>query len=133
MGFDKFNIITKKLDKDYLRLNIRKKEIKCGLSFFRYRDKDTRQIVIFVPALDMTSYGATEEKAQEMMKFSMEEYSHYLTNLPAKKIELELTGLGWKHNALRNKEYSKAYVDISGELKNFNAVADKVERLTLVA
>ena len=130
-----FTISDKKLKEEYLRINISKskKKANCELTIFKYRDKDTRQIVLYIPSLEVTGYGSTEEKAQEMIKFSIDDFFHTLCTLSSKKIETELSKLGWKHHSLKNKEYSKVYVDGDGELKNFNAVADKVERLTLVA
>lgn len=133
MALTNFSISHKKIDKEYLHIDIgkRKKRIQFALSTFRYRDKDTRQLVLYIPSLDISSYGATKEKVQEMLEFSLNDYCKYLCSLPSKKIDAELTSLGWKHHRLRNKEYSKVYVDGDGELRNFNAVADKVERLTL--
>lgn len=131
--FEDFKISKKKFDKDSLHININSGRINANLSAFKYRDKDTRQIVFYIPSLELTSYGATEEKAAEMIKFSIDDYFSFLISLPTKKLQAELSSLKWKHNTLKNKEYSNAYVDVSGQLKNLNAVGDKVERLTLVA
>ncbi|MBK7306852.1 MAG: hypothetical protein IPI88_07260 [Chitinophagaceae bacterium] len=83
-----------------------------------------------MPSLDITGYGETRERAIEMLKFSILDYFESLIKLPSKQIEAELHKFGWKQNKLRHKQYSKAYVDINGELQNFNAVDNKVERLT---
>ena len=114
---------------DYLRVQVKGKSKKVSgkLTLFRYRDKDTRQIVYVVPTLDISSYGATTQKANEMLKFSVNDFCRYITDLSPKKIEAELIRLGWKHNQLKKKEYSKIFVDEGGELKNFNAVGDSVE------
>jgi hypothetical protein len=129
-----FNFLkkTKKAGSDSLKINKRAGNVSGSLTAIRFRDKDTRQIIIYIPALELTGYGATTEKAELMINFSMEDYFEYLLSMPSKKINAELEGLGWKHNAYKNKEYSKSYVDVNGELKNFNAVADTVEQLTLV-
>ncbi len=108
-------------------------KISAELNMYKYRDKDTRQIVFYVPSLELTSYGADEEKAIEMIRFSIDNYLEFLVTLSTKKLEAELLLLKWKRNFLKNKEYSTAYVDVSGKLKNLNAVGDKVERLTIVA
>jgi hypothetical protein len=118
---------------EYLRINKKGGHVSGSLNVFRYRDKDTRQIVLYCPSLDISGYGADENKAHEMIKFSLAQHSEYLISLSAKNLESYLNKEGWKHDALRNKEFSKAYVDASGELQNFNAVGDKVEQLTLVA
>ena len=112
---------------DTIRINKSTKNIKFSIAFFKFRDKDTRQIVIYVPSLELTSYGTTEEKADEMIRFSIDDYFHFLINLSPAQIQKEMSKLGWKHNKIKSKEYSKIFVDPDGNLKNFNAVADEVE------
>ena len=119
--------------KESIRVNKAAGRINGYISVLKFVDKDTKQFMIFCPSLDITGYGATGKKAIEMLKFSILEYFEYLIKLPSKQIESELNKLGWKQNRLRHKQYSKAYVDINGELQNFNAVDNKVERLTLHA
>lgn len=111
-----------------LHINKNSKRIKAIVKRIQYRDKDTRQIVIYIPTLEISGYGATEKKAIDMVKFSMDEYFTSLVDLSAKDMEKELAKHGWQHkNRYSNKEYSKAYIDADGKLQNFNAVADKVE------
>jgi len=99
-----------------------------GLGF---RDADTGQFICYLPSVDISGYGETEEKAIEMAKFSLSEYFSYLMTLSVKKRDSLLFSLGWKHERMKNKEYSKAFVDGGGQLQDFNAVEGKVERLTL--
>ena len=111
-----------------LHINKNSGRIKAILNVIKYRDKDTRQIVIYIPALELSGYGAVEKKALEMVNFSVDEYFTVLVRMSAKDMEKELTKLGWHHkNRYSNKEYSQAYIDADGKLQNFNAVADKVE------
>jgi hypothetical protein len=126
-------ISNKKLKADSLHVNIKLRKITGNLRVLKFRDKDTRQIVLFVPALDLTSYGATDKKATQMLKFSIEQYFEFLLNLSHKKIQQELSALGWNHKSITPKDFSKAYIDIDGDLKNFNAVGDTVEILTVEA
>ena len=129
------SVSQKSLQKETLRISIsgRRKEIKLRSRLFRYRDKDTRQMVVYIPALEITGYGSNEKKAMEMLNFSVKEYFAFLSSLAPKKIETELLKLGWKHTPYRNKEYSKTFVDVAGNLQNFNAVANQVEQLTVEA
>ncbi len=53
------------------------------------------------------------------MKFSMKDFFSYLSGLSQKGCEMELAKLGWENNRLKSKEFSKAYIDLSGQLKNF--------------
>lgn len=119
--------------KEFLRIHKSAGRITGHIHVFRYRDKDTRQIVLYSPSLDISGYGATEKKAKEMIDFSLGEYFEYIASLSTKNLHIELSNLGWKHDKLQKKVFSKAYVDRTGELKNLNAVGDKVDLLTLVA
>ena len=126
MGNLVFKEISEPKEGEILRIH-REKRVTATLRFVKYRDKDTRQIILYIPSLEISSYGATEKKAKEMLRFSIKEcFEHFMT-LPTDKLESELSKLGWKHAKLRSKEYSKAYIDMDGNLKDFNAVADQVE------
>ena len=93
----------------------------------KYIDKSTKQYVFYIPALDISAYGETATKAQKMLEFSVEDFFKHLIHLSPKEAETELRNLGWMHDKLKNKEFSRSYVDVSGELKNF-AVGNKVEQ-----
>jgi hypothetical protein len=129
----KISFSNKKIDTDTLRINLAKGKIKFHGNVLKYRDRDTRQIVIFIPSLDITGYGATEKKAQEMIHFLLGDFFAWLVKLPHSRIDTELRELGWKHLKYKNKEYSQAFIDGDGRLQNFNAVGDEVERLTVLA
>lgn len=120
-----------KVQKEFLRVNLKKGKIDSHLNVIKYQDKDTNQIVCYIPSLEITGYGSDEKRALDMLHFSVEEFYSFLNDLSPEKIETELFKLGWKHNKLQNKEYSKAYIDLSGQLKNLNAVDNEVEMLTL--
>jgi hypothetical protein len=106
----------------------REKSITGSVTVISFRDKDTNQVVTYIPTLDISGYGENESKAIEMMRFSVTEFFDYLVELPVTKMATELKKLGWKHNPLlKAKEYSNTYIDIRGELQNFNAVDNKVQ------
>ena len=127
------NITSSKQNNEQNTIRIGSESISGTMTVFRFRDKDTRQIIHYAPSLELTSYGNDEAKSIEMLKFSISDFFDYLMSMAPKKREKELTDLGWKQNTLKNKEFSKSYVDINGELKSLNAVADEVEILTLQA
>ena len=132
-GLHEFKVLKKKLDHDTLHINANAGKISAEFTMYKYRDKDTRQIVCYIPSLELTGYGADEVKAEEMLKFSVCDYFEYLHTLSAKKIQSELLSLKWKKNTFKNKEFSVAHVDVTGKLKSLNAVGDKVERLSIKA
>ena len=129
----KVSFTNKSTNIDKLRINLNKKKVDFHGNVYKYRDKDTRQMVFHIPSLDLTGYGATVKKAQEMTSFLLTDFFTWLIKLPHSKIEKELRDLGWKQVQFNNKEYSQTFVDGDGRLQNFNAVADEVERLTVVA
>lgn len=131
MGFSEFSPLDKEIRFETLRVG--QKKIAGTLKIYKFIDKDTGQFVFYSPSFETTGYGSTEEKALKMIKSSISDYFEYLTSLTPKKRDSELLKLGWKNTPLKNKEFSKAFIDISGELKNFNAVEDKVELITLTA
>lgn len=114
-------------------LSVGSNRISGTMLVFKFRDKDTRQIIHYTPSLELTGYGSDETKSFEMLKFSINDFFDHLMSLSSKKREKELNELGWKKSSLKNKEFSKLFIDINGELKSFNAVADEVELLTLQA
>lgn len=129
----KISRTKKPITEDTLRVNRDTGAVTIKGRLAKFRDKDTRQMILYIPSLDISGYGATLRKAQEMLRFSVSEYFQYLIKLSKKHLEAELVGLGWKQILYGHKEYSKAFVNSDGELKSFNAVADEVELLTVEA
>ena len=115
-----------------MRIDIRHGKLNANLQAYRYIDRDTKQVVYFIPSIEISGYGENDIKAEEMLRFSLADFAAHLLGQPREKIHTELASLGWK-KGIFNKEYSKAYVDENGELQNLNAEENKVERLTLTA
>jgi hypothetical protein len=119
-------------EEDNLRVNLSKREVKFKARLLKYRDRDTRQIIFFIPSLQITSYGADESKAKEMLDFSIDEYFEHITGLKKAELDKELKSLGWRMVPYAKKQFSsEMFVTSEGELENYNAVADEVEHLTL--
>lgn len=114
---------------DIIHINQKKAVITGMFSILKYVDKETQQVVIYLPALEISGYGETDEKATEILRFNIHELFKYLIDLPPVELKSYLQSAGWS-NKLFNKDFSKAFVDTNGDLKNF-AVDEKVERLTL--
>lgn len=121
---------SKPVKQERLHIDVKKKKIISQINGYKFVDKDTKQVVVYIPALEISGYGETTEKADEMLKFNLKEYFQYLTTLSTDKIQIELSKLGWRKGIFK-KEFSKAYININGELKNLNAENDHVERLAL--
>ena len=63
---------------EQFHINLRKQYIRYRLSAMKFIDKDTKQHVIYIPSLNISSYGETNDKAEEMMRFCLEEYFSFL-------------------------------------------------------
>lgn len=132
--FTKFEKFKKEDQKDSLRVTTKNDEtiFECGLSVFKMIDSGTSQHIIYIPSLNLTGYGDTYEKAEEMMKFCIGDLFELFEKMTSKKRDEELNKLGWKRNKLKSKEFSKLLVDPKGVLQNFNISESSIERLTLV-
>ena len=108
-----------------LHINRHHRKIKADLICLQFIDRDTKQNVIYIPSLEISGYGATVEKANKMLEFSVKNYFDYL--LASKDLDKELISLGWKHKKYNNKQYSQSYIDKNGVLQNFNVENNKVE------
>lgn len=126
--FKKYKTIIADLTKeDYLHVNQREGKVKASVKTYLFQDKDTNLFINIIPSLSLTGYGSTKEKAREMLKNSIDNFNQFLVDLSLPKMDTELRKLGWKKSRLRNKEYSKAYIDGDGNLKNFNAIENTIE------
>jgi hypothetical protein len=112
---------------EIFHINYSKGKIKAKLKRFLFQDNDTKQYVAIIPSLDLTGYGKTKRKAEEMLKFSLDQFNEFIMESSLTFANAELRKLGWKKSKFKNKEYSRAFVDINGNLKEFNAVENKIE------
>lgn len=122
ISFDKINSEYLKIEKTKAR-----RRIKSRFFIIMAEDKDSKQITYYLPSLEISGYGSTKHKALKMLNECVEEFFKYLLDLPQYKLQMELSSLGWKHNTIKKKEYSKSAVDIAGQLKNFNIEESKLE------
>ena len=95
---------------DIIHINQKKAIITGKFSILKYIDKETKQVVIYLPGLEISGYGETVEKAKEVLSFNIEELFTYIIELPRKKLKAYLEAAGWDSNFF-NKEFSKAFVD----------------------
>lgn len=125
--------LPNKLIEQSIRIDKSKKTIKARLISCTFIDADTHQHIIYCPAINVTSYGSTIERAVEMFKFSLEEFCKHLIATTQDKAVSELKELGWKQQKLKRKEFSNAFVGIDGQLKNFNIKDGSLELQAITA
>lgn len=118
---------------DHVKVNRSKRRITGVMNVLRFQDKDTNQYLAYCPSFDISSYGETKDKATEMLKASIDSFFSHLLSLSVKKMDEELRELGFLHVKDKTKEFSKAYVDINGEMQELNALNDEIEHLQLEA
>jgi hypothetical protein len=126
-------IETANIQREYMKVNSKKGKIDSHINVFRFKDKETKQYVYYAPSIEITGYGSSDKKAQKMFFLSLGDYCNFLFELSPKKREVELTKVGWKKNKVQNKEFSRAYVDLYGQLQDLNFVAEEVVMLTVDA
>jgi len=115
-----------------LHINFSKKQVKANINAIRFIDKDTEQHVIYLSSLDISAYGETLDKAKKMLQESINSCFQYFFSHSQKRVKDELAKLGWEQNHFFNKDFSRAYVDGNGELKNFNAIENSIEKVGLI-
>lgn len=106
-------------------LHIRTDYISAFIRVFQIKEND--QYVLYIPSLEISGYGSTRKKAQEMLQVALDDFCGYLLKLKKDKMHLELSKLGWKRDKLHNKEFSKAYIDKDGLLRNLIMDTKKAE------
>jgi len=125
--FETFKTAKVTKQEEYLKVHPTRGYIEAQIRMISFKDKDTNQFVISVPSLEITGYGSTKKRAMEMIKSSIDDFNSNLINKNINTISSVLVKLGWKKSPLRNKNFSKSYIDINGELKDFNIVGNKIE------
>ncbi len=117
-------------------VRIRKgKGIDSRFTLFSFVDNDTKQHIVFCPAFNLSGYGNTSKRANQMFDFNLDQFYTNLYKLSPQKMNGELVKLGWKQDKFKNKNYSSTFVGIDGELHNFNIEEGtlKFQTLTVAA
>lgn len=112
-------ILTLYLSNNYFHMDtirITQSKIKIRVTAFKWKQDDT--YFVYVPSLEISSYGNTKEEAVDMMNFSLNEFGMDLKNIGRKNSEVVLSKLGWKQQAFATKNFSHAYIDKDGVIQN---------------
>ena len=92
------------------RIKFSKGKIEGIVQIFTYKDDDDNIYYSECPALDIVSYGDTEEEAQKMLEEAIEIQLDYM-NKKGTLIE-ELLKLGWKKNPYNKQKFeNKVFTD----------------------
>ena len=110
-----------KPEKEFLKISFSHRKVDAGMHVISFIDKDTKHHVFYAPSIEVSAYGETSEEAAEMMSQAIKDCFKHLLSLGQEGVNKELEKLGWDHDTLFEKEYSKVYVNFKGELQEFNA------------
>ena len=111
--------------KEFITIDERDQSSNGCLRIITYIDKDTNQHIAYVPSLEVTGYGNTETEARDLLWVAIEKFFDHLFSPSVTRIYDELSKLGWKRSWYKKKEFSRTYIDVTGELKEF-ALEDSI-------
>lgn len=100
---------------EFIRINHKK----VNIGGVRISGKEDGYYVIVMPSFQISGYGITEEEAKQSFEHNFRLFCHDLVSLSRHDIENELAKLGFKKEILKNKNFSKVYIDGNGILQNF--------------
>jgi hypothetical protein len=81
--------------------------------------KEDGYYVFVMPSFGISGYGNTEKEANESFEHNLNVFCQDLVSLSRHDMERELNKMGFKKEILKNKNFSKVYVDGNGILQNF--------------
>lgn len=81
--------------------------------------KEGEYYVALSPSLNVSGYGKTKREAERSFNENMETFCEDFMALKPSEREVELKKLGFEKEKLKNKNYSKIYVDQNGLLNGF--------------
>lgn len=114
---------------DRIRINEGRfsKSLEATLTILSFIDKDTEQYIMYIPSLDFSSYGKTQDKAQQMFDLSLKDELARILAMGDKQAKDYLRSFGWKIEPLHNKNLSHVAIDKNGALQGFNVDLDSVK------
>lgn len=100
------------------KLRIKGRNLQLSLNVFTGKQGDF--FLNFCPSLNISSYGKTEKEAEEFIKVEMITFCEDIMSMTNDERENYLMSIGFKKEKVRNKNFSKAYVDAAGRLQDFD-------------
>lgn len=99
-----------------------------SVTAFKWMANDIYQV--YVPSLNLSSYGPSSEAATEMMNFSLKDFVLDLEKVGKVNIELALSKLGWNRDSSGDVVFSHINIDKDDviqqlELKNIELIEER--------
>lgn len=114
---------------EIIKIDYKHKSAKAGVWVYNFKSEE--HFIAYIPSLNLTGYGPSEEEAVQMLfEHVMPDLFDNLLSLPEYEISAELGKYGWKRGLFHRKQFkTKSYIDIDGVLKNFDLpVETKISR-----
>lgn len=112
-------------DKEIIKVSFaaKRKHVKANLRIVAFKDGDYQ--IAYIPSLNVSAYGRTEEDAMSMLSESIvKDYLLSLIELPEAKILAELREYGWQRSTFLPKQLSNVQFLSTEKIKeNFNLPA----------
>jgi hypothetical protein len=124
--------IRKSVPTEHLHINVQKESVSASIVAYMFKDKDTHQMVLYIPSLEVSAYGDTVDKAKEMAELSIKDCFSFLRSMSSEDLKAYLLNLGWKRGVVK-KTFSRNNEMDNNELSEFNAIESTIERLMLTA
>lgn len=115
---------------EFLKINFRKKMVEGNVFAHSFENEGKR--IIYVPSLNISGYGNTEEEAREMVNISITDFLDTLFSVREAKALDEIKFLGWTKDKFFPKRYYPPFVDRDGILREFDlSEGTKIETMSM--
>ncbi|MFL9845139.1 hypothetical protein [Flavobacterium rhizosphaerae] len=104
---------------------IRIKQGKVKITAMTAFGKEGDHYVIVAPSILVSGYGSTTEEAEASFLEGMNLFCEDLMKLTSEQRDAELKKMGFERNRFQRKNFSKAYIDENGVLRDL-----EIERVT---
>ena len=92
------------MDKETLNVDIINKNFKAQLNAVGFKEADYH--ILYIPSLQISSYGDTFKEANDMLKESLNQFSEDIFALKKNEITAIFRDLGWRKNKFFSKRLS---------------------------
>lgn len=112
--------------RESLKIDFNKRQVKGVFKVYNFIDHGS--FVVYIPSLNLTSYGDNKgEAVKSLFEVIVGDFFDNLLVMPEYRITEELKKLGWQRGRVMRKKFEQTvYVDKDGVLKNFNLKEETV-------
>lgn len=93
--------------KEFLKISVKHKQFKAGLHGIGFMDGDSH--IIYLPSLQLSAYGSSFDKAQEMMQEVLKVFSEDMFECSEAEVDGILSQYGWQ----KERFFPKRRVNLS--------------------